>query len=348
MISFDININNIFSKKYCKNDTLSFSYFLPFIDSDIKLSKNQIKKEIIFFIKKQKYFLKKSQKHPSDSIFFFCTEPSYDYLINLYLPFFKENISNELNLNVEFYLTCFKNDSVHNIDHFFDYFIEHIEVDWNFFDNYEIEREKKFITLNNRKRQHRIDLKNFLNDNNILKDSFYSFNWENNFNFNNNIVNNNFNFRDVRQYYFLLKHLTLKKIKHYFINDDLWTNLEMIQLFKKSLFYIITERDYSNNCIFPTEKIYKSFLYKIPFILIGNPGTLNYLKQKGFKTFFPFINESYDNELNYQKRKKMIYDEILRLNSINLKNLYIDCNDIMKYNYNLLKEKKNEIHSSRQ
>ena len=314
MISFDININNIIGRKYSDNNTLCLSHFFPFTKPDIETSNEIIKKEIIKFIKKQKYFLKKSNYKIDKSIFLFCTEPSYNYLINEYKDFVKNNIFDELKLDVSFYLSCHKNDSINNIDYFFDYYLYDVNIDWDFLENYNPIKEKKFITLNNRKRQHRIDLKNFLIHHDILKNCFYSFNWDNDFNFNNNIINNNFKIENINQYYYLLKKITPRSIKNYFIDDDLWTNKNMIDNFKKSWFYIITERDYSSECIFPTEKIYKSFLYKLPFILIGNPGTLKFLKNKGFKTFEKYIDESYDEEIDYEKRKQKIYDELLRIN----------------------------------
>lgn len=66
---------------------------------------------------------------------------------------------------------------------------------------------------------------------------------------------------------------------------------------------------------FPTgylsEKIWKPIGHCQPFILAGPYGSLKYIKKRyGFKTFHPYINESYDNEKNDYKRLEMIEKEM--------------------------------------
>jgi hypothetical protein len=43
-----------------------------------------------------------------------------------------------------------------------------------------------------------------------------------------------------------------------------------------------------------------------PFIVFGNPGTLQELQNIGFKTFNEFWDESYDSELDFSKRLSKI------------------------------------------
>ena len=341
----DININNLIGKKYCDDKTLCLSYFLPFNHmEDQNINDILIKKHVIKYIKKQKYFLKEKINHCDKSIFFHVTEPSYSKLIRKYKDFLNEVIYEILKLDNKIYLSCFRNDSIINVDYFFEQYLNDINLNWDLLD-VDINKEKKFITLNHRKRKHREDLYDFMKNNNLLINSYFSFLWNNHENLNQkNILYHDFKLTNINDYNFIIKKITLKKMNNYFLNDNLWTNDQMINLFKKSYLYIITERDYSNQCIFVTEKTYKSFLYKIPFILIGNPFTLKFLRQKGFKTFFPYIDESYDEEENYNKRIKKIKDEILRLNSIDLKELYNNLTGILNYNYNLMKNKKNEFY----
>jgi len=45
---------------------------------------------------------------------------------------------------------------------------------------------------------------------------------------------------------------------------------------------------------FPTEKTYKSLMLGHPFVLYGGRGSLGKLQQLGFRTFGPWIDESYD------------------------------------------------------
>jgi hypothetical protein len=65
--------------------------------------------------------------------------------------------------------------------------------------------------------------------------------------------------------------------------------------------------------------------------------TLKLLKDCGYKTFSPWINESYDDIKDYQERKLAILNEIERLNNLSdddLDLLISQCNDIVEHNYN--------------
>jgi len=78
-----------------------------------------------------------------------------------------------------------------------------------------------------------------------------------------------------------------------------------------------------------------------PFIFLGQPNTISLLKRFGFKTFHPLINEDYDKELNNEKRKVLIYDEIKRLCSMSIDEMdkwFWDMEDILIHNYNRLTE----------
>ena len=59
-----------------------------------------------------------------------------------------------------------------------------------------------------------------------------------------------------------------------------------------------------------SEKILHSIRSFRPFILFGPPLTLHYLHDLGFKTFGEFYDESYDDELNHEKRIKKIFKTI--------------------------------------
>jgi len=65
--------------------------------------------------------------------------------------------------------------------------------------------------------------------------------------------------------------------------------------------------------VFISEKIYKPIAYKHPFIVASTAGYLTQLRRCGYKTFHPFIDESYDNEVDDHKRMMMICEEISRL-----------------------------------
>lgn len=65
--------------------------------------------------------------------------------------------------------------------------------------------------------------------------------------------------------------------------------------------------------VFITEKTYRIIAGKAPFIMVGFTNTLQILRDAGYKTFHPFIDESYDTIENDEDRLKAIIQEIQRL-----------------------------------
>lgn len=61
---------------------------------------------------------------------------------------------------------------------------------------------------------------------------------------------------------------------------------------------------------FLSEKTFKPMLYLQPFILISVPNSLELLRDMGYKTFHPYIDESYDHEKDDRERLLMILKEI--------------------------------------
>ncbi len=86
------------------------------------------------------------------------------------------------------------------------------------------------------------------------------------------------------------------------------------------------------NCSRFTEKIMIPILFKKPFLNLGPLHGLKILKSYGFKTFDSIIDESYDTEVDLDKRMDMVLDELERLSKIDL----VELTPILDYNYNLL------------
>jgi hypothetical protein len=87
---------------------------------------------------------------------------------------------------------------------------------------------------------------------------------------------------------------------------------------------------------------------KHPFVLVTAPNSLQYLKKLGYKTFENIIDESYDNVIKDDERMFAIIREVQRL--CNLKNqdldaFLIEARKICDYNYQVLKNKVEFIHS---
>lgn len=82
---------------------------------------------------------------------------------------------------------------------------------------------------------------------------------------------------------------------------------------------------------FISEKIYKPIAAEKPFIVFSEQGYLKALRELGFSTFSPYIDESYDNELDPKSRISLIIQEIKRINELpyeEYQELLKECNKI--------------------
>ena len=105
---------------------------------------------------------------------------------------------------------------------------------------------------------------------------------------------------------------------------------------KSALWHIVTETVFYDHKLHLTEKIFKPITAKRPFILVGAPGNLAYIKSYGFKTFDQWIDESYDNELDPDKRILLITEQVEKLCSLSASQLdamYIEMKPILEYNF---------------
>ena len=65
-----------------------------------------------------------------------------------------------------------------------------------------------------------------------------------------------------------------------------------------SLVYVPTETVYFGRRTHITEKTFKAIALEMPFVLVATAGSLEYLREYGFKTFAGVLDESYDQEPN--------------------------------------------------
>lgn len=63
---------------------------------------------------------------------------------------------------------------------------------------------------------------------------------------------------------------------------------------RDSLVYVATETVYFGRRQHLTEKTFKAIALEMPFILVAPAGSLAYLREYGFETFSPYIDETYD------------------------------------------------------
>lgn len=91
-----------------------------------------------------------------------------------------------------------------------------------------------------------------------------------------------------------------------------------------------------------TEKTWKCLASGKPFILMHGAGSLKELQKLGFKTFSPWIDESYDKEKNHWNRLEMIKKEIDRLANLNKHDTSIlieNLKNAAEYNKQVVKQK---------
>jgi len=113
-----------------------------------------------------------------------------------------------------------------------------------------------------------------------------------------------------------------------------------VQDFERTFISVVTETLVDDGTLFFSEKIWKPIMVGHPFMVYGNQYSLKYLKSVGFKTFDKWIDESYDDEPNRDKRSKMIVNELEKfsLKSLDeLKKLREEMFEICEFNYNHFK-----------
>lgn len=91
----------------------------------------------------------------------------------------------------------------------------------------------------------------------------------------------------------------------------------------RSYFEIVVETYFTDaSCLYLTEKTLWAILSFQPFILVGSPFTLQYLRTLGFQTFSPYIDETYDTITDPKMRMELIMQEIDRLCALSIKELH--------------------------
>ena len=93
---------------------------------------------------------------------------------------------------------------------------------------------------------------------------------------------------------------------------------------------VVLETIFDDSRIHLTEKTLKPIACGHPFILAAGPGSLDYIKSYGFKTFAPWINESYDCESNSVLRMEKIISSMKELQCLPADRLQKTLNEIFK------------------
>lgn len=112
-------------------------------------------------------------------------------------------------------------------------------------------------------------------------------------------------------------------------------------LFAESYINIVNETSFEfggGKFPFISEKTFHHPIINLqPFIVMGNPHTLKTLRDLGFKTFSPFIDETYDECEDFRNRFELINAEIYRLSALSLSeihDIYYQLTDVLIHNQN--------------
>jgi hypothetical protein len=105
----------------------------------------------------------------------------------------------------------------------------------------------------------------------------------------------------------------------------------------ESLLYVVTETVASGRRQHLTEKTFKPICLNMPFVIVGNAGSLEYLRMYGFKTFDHLWDESYDTETDDVLRIEKIGQLLKDLDSLSAtskQQLFQQASVITQYNFN--------------
>jgi len=110
-------------------------------------------------------------------------------------------------------------------------------------------------------------------------------------------------------------------------------------------FSVVTETVFDYPYSFRTEKIWKPIAMGHPWVAVANQGFYRDIKKLGFKTFEPWIDESFDSIENNQQRLNAVANAIETLANSDLDQFMTAVRDTCKYNQEHFKEisKKNRL-----
>ena len=192
-------------------------------------------------------------------------------------------------------------------------------------------RSKYYISFNRLPKKHRVELVMSLDKNNLLDKGYVSFapkisdwDWK-------NMVTESERKSLEKKMPLVIDRKDLSDAKYSYEKFK-------IKYYLDSYFQVVTGNDFTDlddQLIF-SEKIWKPITNFQPFIYLDNAGALKKLREYGFKTFSPFIDERYDDILDVKKRFSMIETEINKLCNKSIEEIqewYWSIEDVLKYNY---------------
>lgn len=181
-------------------------------------------------------------------------------------------------------------------------------------------REYKSLILNRRIAPHRLILLSLLLNDNLVKDVNYSIDlamadysdvgldlvtgtgYDGNPYLRNEKIRSN-----MTNGFFKLNKIKKRTVDFDDIREVWGFGFEKKENYLNSYFSVITETIFYEAGHYISEKSFKGIQHLHPFVIVGKPGILKYLKSKGFKTFSEFWDESYDEIVDDSDRMEVLY-----------------------------------------
>lgn len=193
--------------------------------------------------------------------------------------------------------------------------------------------EKLFLHYSRNLHIHRIAFTVLMENENLLDNSIYSFGKFNDYNFIRAVqeynLTNNINRLDF------FKSLENKSSDYSNIIEENPAAEITISHYEKTFLSIVSETIINKDVCFFSEKIYKPLCVGHPFILIGSPYQLDYLRKLNYKTFNDFWDESYDTELDPSVRLRkiiLILQQIKKMTKTELQDMRKEMESILIHN----------------
>jgi hypothetical protein len=202
------------------------------------------------------------------------------------------------------------------------------------------ERTYKILTLIRKAREHRLRLLEYIYFNNLRDDNFVTCSSFGNYlndakdKFNQEFVKSLpwvYDLTDESKYF---DFVTISK-KEEMLYLESYISLSAETLFLPSVLNGVTYQ------LDVSEKTYKPIVAMQPFIVLGQPGTLSFLKDQGFKTFSNWWDESYDQMYNNAARSHcvfLLYKKLSKCSKSELAQMLNEMLPVLVHNENLYRE----------
>lgn len=199
--------------------------------------------------------------------------------------------------------------------------------------------EKLFLHYSRNLHTHRIAFTILLENENLLDDSIYSFGKLSNYNFTKAVQDYNLT-KNINRFDFF-KSLENKSSDYSNIIEENPAAEINISHYEKTFLSIVSETIIDKDVCFFSEKIYKPLCVGHPFILIGSPYQLEYLRKLNYRTFNDFWDESYDTELDPSVRLRkiiLILKQIKKMTKFELEDMRKEMESILIHNQYVVRQ----------